>query len=130
MSQLNERRKSDRAPIELKVEYKRLNSFFSDYTRNISHGGIFIRTAAPLEVGTRFLFRLQVPNLQSPLTLKGLVRWIQDGEPDSEATPRGMGIEFEFDSDAERLALAETVEKLMVDNLGQLLYSKLVVPSA
>src|SRR6516164_2182390 len=45
-----------RAPIELKVDYKKLNSFFADYTRNISKGGTFIKTRKPLPVGTRFLF--------------------------------------------------------------------------
>jgi type IV pilus assembly protein PilZ len=41
-----------RAPIELKVEYKRINSFFADYTRNISKGGTFIKTTKPLAIGT------------------------------------------------------------------------------
>ena len=30
--------------IELTVEYKRMNAFFADYTKNISRGGTFIRT--------------------------------------------------------------------------------------
>jgi hypothetical protein len=34
-----ERRAETRRPIELKVEYKRLNTFFADYTKNISRGG-------------------------------------------------------------------------------------------
>ena len=37
-----ERRDNQRHAIELKVEYKRLNSFFADYTKNISKGGTFI----------------------------------------------------------------------------------------
>ena len=37
-----ERRAEVRRPIELKVEYKRLNTFFADYTKNISRGGTFI----------------------------------------------------------------------------------------
>ena len=48
-------------PIALKVEYKRLNSFFADYTKNISRGGTFIRTKNPLSIGTEFMFQLQVP---------------------------------------------------------------------
>ena len=46
-----ERRADARSPIELKVEYKRLNTFFADYTKNISRGGTFIKTARPLPVG-------------------------------------------------------------------------------
>ena len=59
--EFGERRESGRAPIELKVEYKKLNTFFADYTRNISKGGTFIRTDHPLPVGTRFAFTLAVP---------------------------------------------------------------------
>ena len=44
----DDRRKGQRGAIELNVEYKRINTFFSDYTRNISKGGTFIRTAKPL----------------------------------------------------------------------------------
>ena len=47
-----ERRREMRAPIELKVEYKRLNSFFADYTRNISRDGMFIKTLKPLVTPT------------------------------------------------------------------------------
>ena len=39
-----EAREHMRAPIELKVEYKKMNTFFSDYTKNISKGGTFIKT--------------------------------------------------------------------------------------
>ncbi|HWN69111.1 MAG TPA: PilZ domain-containing protein, partial [Haliangium sp.] len=56
-------REHGRKPIELEVTYKRLNAFFSDYTKNISKGGTFIKTEKPLEVGTEFLFKLHVPRL-------------------------------------------------------------------
>src|SRR6185312_9659980 len=60
----SDRRTNDRHAIELKVEYKRLNTFFADYTKNISKGGTFIRTDKPLSIGTEFLFKLFVPQLQ------------------------------------------------------------------
>ena len=56
-----DKRQTDRVPIELKVEYKRLNTFFSDYTKNISKGGTFIKTKRPLDIGTEFVFQLHVP---------------------------------------------------------------------
>ena len=52
----HEQRSADRSAIELRVEYQRLNSFFHDYTKNISQGGTFVRTKRPLAVGTRFVF--------------------------------------------------------------------------
>ncbi len=44
------------------MEYKRLNTFFYDYTKNISKGGTFIKTEKPLDIGTIFLFKLMVPS--------------------------------------------------------------------
>ncbi len=126
-----DRRKDPRAPIELKVEYKKLNTFFSDYTKNISNGGTFIKTRKPLEVGTEFVFKLQVPRLEEPIAIRGEVKWVvREGEPpppgiDPDHEP-GMGIRFRYRDDNERLEIAQTVEKLMIDSLGQLVFSKLM----
>ncbi|HVZ72158.1 MAG TPA: TIGR02266 family protein [Polyangia bacterium] len=135
MTDENERRREARAPIELKVEYKRLNTFFYDYTKNISKGGTFIKTERPLGIGTVFLFKLAVPNQTEPLALRGEVRWIvKEGEPlPPQAAPGhepGMGIRFVYDSADQRRDLERVVEKMMVDSLGQLIYSRLVKPTA
>jgi type IV pilus assembly protein PilZ len=131
----NDRRREARAPIELKVEYKRLNTFFYDYTKNISKGGTFIKTEKPLGVGTVFLFKLIVPTQPEPLALRGEVRWIvKEGEPMPPQAPPGhepgMGIKFVYDSAGQRKDLERFVEKMMVDSLGQLIYSRLVKPSS
>ena len=99
-SEDGERREASRAPIELKVEYKKLNTFFADYTRNISKGGTFI---------------------------KWVVREGQPIPPEagSEHEP-GMGIRFLYESEEERRAIESVVERLMIDSLGQLIYSKLM----
>ena len=75
-SHADENRNHSRQPIELKVEYKRLNTFFSDYTKNISKGGTFIKTGRPLPVGTEFLFQLQLPDVESPIQITGKVQWV------------------------------------------------------
>ena len=127
----DDRRREARAPIELKVEYKRLNTFFYDYTKNISKGGTFIKTDKPLDIGTVFLFKLQLPAQAAPLAFRGEVRWIvRDGEPLPPGIPAGhelgMGIRFVYDNAEQRLTIERTVEKMMVDSLGQLIYSRLV----
>ena len=68
--------RNTRASINLKVEYQRLNAFFADYTTNISKGGTFISTNEPLDVGTEFAFKLDVPGVEEVLSLKGIVRWV------------------------------------------------------
>ena len=122
----DERRSHPRMPIALKVEYKRLNSFFADYTKNISRGGTFIRTRNPLAIGTEFMFHLQVPKLERPLALKGKVQWVVREEEASEEQEPGMGIGFIYESEADRDRIANTVEKLMIDSLGPVLFEKLV----
>ena len=113
-------------PIALKVEYKRLNSFFADYTKNISRGGTFIRTSNPLAIGTEFMFHLLVPSLEEPLSIKGKVQWVVPESAASEEQEPGMGIGFVYGSEADRDKIASTVEKLMVDQLGPVLYDRLI----
>ncbi|MFO0548429.1 MAG: TIGR02266 family protein [Polyangiaceae bacterium] len=122
----DERRRATRSAIELNVEYKRINTFFSDYTRNISKGGTFIRTSRPLDVGTEFVFALRIPNLDEPLRLKGVVKWVVRQDDASTQKQAGMGIEFRYDSHEERRATEEVVEQLMARELGESLSNKLL----
>jgi len=127
----DDRRHEHRAPIELKVEYKRLNTFFYDYTKNISKGGTFIKTDRPLDVGTVFLFRLQVAATAAAIELRGEVRWVvRPGEALPPSIPEGhepgMGIRFMYQSEEERERFERSVEKMMVGSLGQLIYSRLI----
>jgi type IV pilus assembly protein PilZ len=120
-----------RQPIELEVEYTRLNSFFSDYTRNISKGGTFIKTSKPLDVGTEFMFKLRIPKMSEALEIIGRVQWIATPEDvaagnDHGRGEPGMGIRFIFQTPEERDALEQKVERVMIDSLGQLLYTKLM----
>mgnify|MGYP006293412551 CR=1 FL=1 len=126
VSETNDRRDHPRAPIELKVEYRRLNTFFADYTRNISRGGTFIKTQKPLDVGTEFLFKLLVPTLEKPIVLKGRVQWVIPPEQATEEEPPGMGIKFIYSGQGERSVIENKVERLMIDSLGRHLYDKLL----
>ena len=116
-----DQRQQVRVPIELKVDYKKLNSFFADYTKNISKGGTFIKTKKPLPIGTRFLFKLTVPQREAPFELLGEVVWSQ-----GDAEEPGMGIRFIYKSAEERRHVEHLVERLMVDSLGQLVTHKLM----
>ncbi len=122
----SDRRGQDRAAIELKVEYKRLNTFFADYTKNISKGGTFIRTDKPLELGTEFIFALSIPQLKEPVRLRGRVMWTTPQEKATEMSPPVLGILFQYASDGERSATEGVVEKLMRAELGEHLSAKLL----
>jgi type IV pilus assembly protein PilZ len=125
------RRGQDRAAITLKVDYKRLNTFFADYTKNISKGGTFIRTTRPLDVGTEFVFVLTVPepkldNAPVNLELTGEVKWVISTQEATEDTPAGMGIQFLFKNDGERKRVESFVADLMRSSLGDHLAEKLL----
>lgn len=122
--------------IELRVEYQRLNAFFYDYAKNISRGGTFIRTGKPLDIGTRFVFKLVVPKLDKAIELRGEVRWIRregdhpaggEGLRDDDT---GMGIRFIFEDDRERQEVDRMVETMMIASLGQMIYAQLRADAA
>src|ERR1700752_2113176 len=111
----SERRSSPRHLITLRVDYKRLNTFFADYTKNISKGGTFIRTTTPLEIGTEFIFVLTVPEpkqAKAPVRLEvtGEVKWVVPKSAATAEKPAGMGIRFIFEDDTER----ERVEQFVI----------------
>ena len=122
----SDRRSSERHAIALRGDYKRMNTFFADYAKNISKGGTFIRTSKPLEVGTEFVFVLSIPGQPDQLQLKGQVMWTVDDASATEEHPAGMGIRFRFTGDAEREELESFVEKLMSEKLGGHVASKLL----
>jgi type IV pilus assembly protein PilZ len=121
-----DRRSAARSAIELSVEYKRLNTFFADYTRNISKGGTFIRTDRPLAVGTEFVFALTIRSLDEPLRLRGRVKWTVTTAEATAESPAGMGIEFQYADEAERVETESVVERLMSSELGEALTAKLL----
>jgi|SRR5580658_2968774 type IV pilus assembly protein PilZ len=119
-------RDSLRHAVQLRVDYKRMNTFFADYAKNISKGGTFIRTSKPLDVGTEFVFVLSIPEQAHQLELRGEVIWTVIGDQATDDRPAGMGIRFRFEGDDEREALERFVETLMADKLGSHVTAKLL----
>lgn len=99
------------------MEYKRLNTFFADYTKNISKGGTFIKTNRPLPIGTEFVFKLLVPSLGKPLTIHGEVQRVV-AEGAGEGQEPGMAIRFVYRRGDPRELVESLVEELMVSSLG------------
>jgi len=108
-----ERREHVRTPIQLQVAYERLNSFFADYTRNISKGGTFIRASRTVPLGTVFRFRLVVPGRASPFELEGVV--VRHGGDGEES---GVGIQFRWSDDERRRQFEAVVEAMMASSFG------------
>lgn len=87
----SEKRRFERQPVTLLVEYDGADDFVTDYTENLSSGGIFINTAKRLDIGTEVKLMLSFPGLLTPISIAGVVRWLKD---DATEEPNGVGLEF------------------------------------
>src|SRR5262249_9153228 len=88
-------RDSQRVPLEARVQLKFewFGGFISEYSSNISPGGMFIRTRTPEPVGRMIGFELRLGDDYELIRGTGEVVWVRpiDQAPDK---PAGMGIRF------------------------------------
>ena len=89
-----EQRVETRIPIRVRVEYTSMADFIDDYTSNISLGGMFVHSANPLAIGTRFKLRFRLPGREKPIETYAFVRWVAD-EKQAGKEHCGMGIQFD-----------------------------------
>lgn len=83
-----DKRRDERTPVTLIVDYEGADDFVGDYTDNLSRGGTFIHTSRALEVGTSVQLVLSFPGLLEPIAVDATVRWTRAG------ADQGVGVEF------------------------------------
>ncbi|HOX44738.1 MAG TPA: TIGR02266 family protein [Myxococcota bacterium] len=108
---MSNQRNCDRATSEIRVEYRTVGSFLSDYALNLSKGGMFIHSEHPLPVGATVRLVFLLPGLPFMFDLSGRVRWVQAEALDAEH-PCGMGIEFIQVDERVRKRLETHVQRL------------------
>jgi len=67
----NDERTEERCNASLKVSYNSYNEFITEYTKNVSKGGVFINTKRHHEISEIVDISLIVPGLDRPLIIKG-----------------------------------------------------------
>lgn len=92
-----ERRRTTRTPLLVRVEYATVDALFSEFTRNINEGGLFIETDNPPELDSRVQLQFCLPGGSDPIKVTGRVAWHSSG---TREEPPGVGVEF-GDLDAE-----------------------------
>ena len=80
----DDKRKSDREPVTLFVEYEGADDLVGDYTENLSSGGTFVATNRELPIGTKVHLVLSFPGLLEAISIEGTVRWTRGGQSDNE----------------------------------------------
>ncbi len=87
---MDDKRQDDRVAINR--EFKDVDELMREYAMNISRGGVFIRTAEVLPVGTKVQLKFTVI-LEDFETIEGEGEVVRAVEPQDSETP-GIGVVF------------------------------------
>jgi len=89
------RRKHEREPFFMAVDYSTKDRFYKDYIQDISAGGVFIETRIPFRAGQEVSLTFPLPDYQKYIKIMGEV---------ARVTTRGIGVKFKtVDQDQEAM---------------------------
>ncbi|HET9988159.1 MAG TPA: response regulator [Kofleriaceae bacterium] len=110
----DDKRKSDREPVTLFVEYEGADDLVGDYTENLSSGGTFVATNRELPIGTKVQLVLSFAGLLEPISIEGTVRWTRGSHHANEVVAAGeeAGAGIQFTPSTARDQLAGLIEKI------------------
>ncbi|MCA9624445.1 MAG: PilZ domain-containing protein [Myxococcales bacterium] len=83
------RRKHPRLRFDIAIDIESGHSLYSARTRDVSEGGVFVKTRAPIKVGTEIHLRLNLNG--EHIAAMGEVMWQLD---DSSGRRVGIGVQF------------------------------------
>jgi type IV pilus assembly protein PilZ len=110
--QAQKQRSEPRADVELEVQYRTAQEFTAAYAKNISGGGIFIKTPQPLPLNRDVQIRFTLPGIPRKFVLQGLVVW-SNPHPSRSSFPPGMGIKFmDLDPEVKTIIAKFVTERL------------------
>jgi uncharacterized protein (TIGR02266 family) len=92
--QKDQRRRSERIDLEVKVDLESDHTFYTGLTRNIGAGGLFVATYDLRPVGDRISLKFQLPGNAEPLEVETEVRWIREISSLQRHLTVGMGLSF------------------------------------
>jgi diguanylate cyclase (GGDEF)-like protein len=98
-----------RVPVHVPVFFDGAESLLVGYTRDLSPSGVFVQTAAPIDIGMRCALAFPLPGYEGKVHVIGrIVRTVPpETAPESpEVRVPGMGVEFErFGGTTDRTAI-------------------------
>ena len=104
-----ERRSAERVELMVRIEYSTVDEMFSEFTRDINEGGLFIETEDPRPVGTEIALYFNLPGGEGGIETMGRV--VRTTDRDS-ANPSGMGVEFDDLTGGNRLKIDKLIRGL------------------
>jgi uncharacterized protein (TIGR02266 family) len=104
-----DRRRSARADLTVRVDYSTVDEIFSEFTRDINEGGLFIATEKPSQPGTEVTMLFDLPGTDEQIETIGVVVRVSTGD---DSMPSGMGIEFDDLTDDDRKRINQIIRDL------------------
>ena len=103
-----------RVPLEVPVFFDGAESLLVGYTRDLSPSGVFVQTAAPIDIGMRCALAFPLPGREGKVHVIGRV--VRTVPPELSADPvmriPGMGVEFErFSGRTDRRAIESWIHR-------------------
>ncbi len=116
---LQNTRKYPRLVLSVPVDYRVEDNAYSNYSSNISAGGVFIRTIEPALPDEKVRLKFRIPELNLDLKLSGRVVWNNEYETGrKKSSLPGMGIEFiDLPEEARKTMKSFVKEKLSQEPL-------------
>ena len=105
----SERRRAKRSALTVRIDYATVDEIFSEFTRDINEGGLFIETEKPHLPGTEVSMQFHLPGSDEVVETTGRVVRVSAGG--SGAAP-GTGIEFDELHPEDRKKIDEIVRAL------------------
>jgi uncharacterized protein (TIGR02266 family) len=105
----SDRRRSRRERAEIRVQYESVDELFSEFTRDINEGGVFVATESPLGLDELVELSFQLPGGAESIHVTGRVVRVQDKTDDGVA---GMAVEFDSLDARARSAIDSLVRSL------------------
>lgn len=109
------RRKDTRFNVQIQVDYQTKELFTSNYTMNISKGGLFIQTNDPLPISSEIHLELNLPQSEVTMEVTGRVVWTFGMVKGSSQIAPGMGIKFINFSRENKKQLEDYIDNLSSD---------------
>jgi len=97
------RRKHEREPFFMAVDYSTKDRFYKDYIQDISAGGVFIETRIPFRAGQEVSLTFPLPNYQKYIKIMGEV---------ARVTTRGIGVKFKTVDQDQEVMIKSLLQRL------------------
>lgn len=104
-----ERRRADRATLELEIGLEGDTRFFTGTSGDLGTGGLFIATETPLVVDTAVVLSFVLPDGYR-VSAAGTVAWVRAPRYRPHELPVGMGVRFEDLGPKDRRAIEHFLE--------------------